>query len=301
MLSTEKVIHARVHARSSSSVSSVALLVFLSSTLMAPATMRAVQAASSTAGVENDNNNGDGVHDIENYTKSLIRPDIQRPHEVDDYIWSFVPVLDMGRLRRVNKAWSSKLTSLMGRRKFGRRDVPENLDNQTFPAWIRQYPNIEYLDLSATRVSDVSALHSRCSSLRTLCLRSTSVADISALGSCRALEILDISNTQVSDISALGSCPALKALYLGCTKVRDISVLQGCTELQRIDLSWTDVGDISPLMSCPALYENIELRGTAVWAYSWAWAVWVWTWALALAWAWVWARGITRHQLPLEY
>ena len=62
------------------------------------------------------------------------------------------------------------------------------------------------LDLSYTRVSDVSAL-AGCPALHTLSLLRTQVTDVSALAQCTALRKLYLYGTPVSDVSALAGYP----------------------------------------------------------------------------------------------
>jgi Leucine-rich repeat (LRR) protein len=116
---------------------------------------------------------------------------------------------------------------------------------------IRQH--LHTLDLSETRVSDVTALAS-CQNLHMLDLTYTRVSDVSPLASCTALHKLDLSHTRVSDLSAIASCQSLHTLNLMHTQVIDVSVLAACKSLHKLFLDWTQVSDVSALASCQSLY-----------------------------------------------
>jgi hypothetical protein len=125
---------------------------------------------------------------------------------------------------------------------------------------LRQY--LHTLDLSGTRVSDVSPLAS-CKSLYTLNLWNTQVSDVSPLASCQSLHTLNLYATRVSDVSALASCQSLHTLNLGATKVRDVSALTSCQWLHTLHLGETQVSDVSALASCQALH-TLDLMSTPV-------------------------------------
>ena len=128
--------------------------------------------------------------------------------------------------------------------------------------------NLEWLDLSSTAVSDVSALAS-LTNLEWLSLFATAVSDVSALAHLTNLEWLSLDRTAVSDISALASLTNLRRLWLPGTDVSDISVLASLTNLTGLVLWNTDVSDISALENltnlewlgldnCPLSYASIH-------------------------------------------
>lgn len=100
--------------------------------------------------------------------------------------------------------------------------------------------NLEYLDLSFTRVSDVSML----GNLKYLDISATYVEDVSMLGN---VEHLNISDTLVSDVSALGNVK--KLVMQNCNNVTDFSDLINVEEL---DLSGCNVGDVS-------IFKNVKI------------------------------------------
>ncbi len=69
-----------------------------------------------------------------------------------------------------------------------------------------------------------------------------------------SLETLDLSNTSVADISALAACESLKTLGLSWTPVTDISALAGCLALEWLDLYNTSVSDTSMLPETCTIY-----------------------------------------------
>ena len=130
------------------------------------------------------------------------------------------------------------------------------------PECIELLVNLKYLDLSKTKVSDISLL-SGLKALTNLDLSKTNVSDISTLSGLKALTNLDLSCTKVNDISALSGLTFLKNLNLLGTNVSDISVLSGLKALKNLDLSDTNVSDISALSGLKAL-TNLDLSCTKV-------------------------------------
>ncbi|MBY0501284.1 MAG: hypothetical protein K2P93_04710 [Alphaproteobacteria bacterium] len=123
-------------------------------------------------------------------------------------------------------------------------------------------PNLFFLDLSGTGVTDVSPL-SGLRSLEELLLDFTGVIDLSFISELRRLTRLRLSGTGVTDISSLSTLVALEDLYLDGTAITDISPLAKLLELRDLDLSRTGVKDVSPLSKLSAL-ENLDLSDTSV-------------------------------------
>jgi Leucine-rich repeat (LRR) protein len=122
--------------------------------------------------------------------------------------------------------------------------------------------NLQTLDLSETRVMDISALGS-LTNLRVLDLSSTAVMDLNVLTSLTDLRTLVLSHTPVVDISALASLRHLENLSLGHTPVVDISALESLTKLSDLDLGHTNVMYISTLASLKNMW-RLELRRTPI-------------------------------------
>ena len=135
-------------------------------------------------------------------------------------------------------------------------------DIDKLPNSMRLLTSLTRLDLSLTRVIDISALSS-LTSLTSLDLFKTGVIDISALSSLTSLTSLDLSFTGVIDISALSKLTSLTSLDLCFTRVSDISALSKLTSLTSLDLRWTGVSDISALSKLTSL-TSLDLRSTDV-------------------------------------
>ena len=130
------------------------------------------------------------------------------------------------------------------------------------PSSIELLTSLTKLDLSNTKVSDISAL-SNLTSLTELDLSNTKVSDISALTSLTSLTHLNLNYTKVSDISALTSLTSLTHLTLNYTKVSDISALANLTSLLTLELSHTGVSDISMLLKLTSL-STLKLSDTFI-------------------------------------
>ncbi|MCF2562381.1 leucine-rich repeat domain-containing protein [Bifidobacterium boum] len=111
---------------------------------------------------------------------------------------------------------------------------------------LQVFTNLERLDLSGTRVSDVSPL-SKLTKLTELDLGGTQVSDVSPLSKLVNLEYLNFAGNRVSDVSPLSKLVHLKELYLYGTGVSDVSPLSKLTNLEDLGLDSTGVSDVSPL------------------------------------------------------
>ena len=106
--------------------------------------------------------------------------------------------------------------------------------------------NLTELDIRDTRVSDVSILVN-LTNLMHLYLGGHWIGDISVLANLTNLTELNIRETQVSDISALANLTNLTTLHLWRTQVSDISALANLTNLTTLHLGETQVSDVSAL------------------------------------------------------
>ena len=197
----------------------------------------------------------------------ITDPD-QLPIEIAKSIFSFVTPLDTGRSRRVSQGWKSKLSTLMSQYDLLKGFPRDVLNDETFQTLIEQLPEIVHLNIShQPQVSNISALASRCSELKSLDLTGTSVTDISPLRSCSKLTSLKLIGLQgLRDISYLSSCSELEFLDLSRSGVTNISALSSCSMLKSLDLSGTRVSTISALGSCSNL-ENLRLLN-CIWVSS---------------------------------
>lgn len=97
---------------------------------------------------------------------------------------------------------------------------------------LKQLFNLEYLDLSSTKLTSVSALAS-LKNLRVLYLYKNSIKDISPLKGLTKLEVLSINSNKVSNISALAGMTNLTELYIRENTITDYSPV---TKLKNLNI-----------------------------------------------------------------
>eukprot|EP00759_Apiculatamorpha_spiralis_P014634 PhF_6_TR21194/c3_g1_i4/m.30573 len=143
----------------------------------------------------------------------------------------------------------------------------------------RYVPMLEELDLSSTRISDVSCFSLEAiPTLQTLTLFNTKITTVSHLSQCRGLQILDLGHCRrLTDdgIRGLEHIPTLQQLVLSHTNITNVSHLTSSVSLRKldifsnshltnagirglgniptleyVDMSETDISDISDLSSC---------------------------------------------------
>lgn len=96
---------------------------------------------------------------------------------------------------------------------------------------LKQLSNLEYLDLSNAKITNISALSS-LKNLRVLYLQRNSISDISALKGLTKLEILSINGNKVSNISALSSLTQLSELYIRDNRITNYKPIAGLKNLK---------------------------------------------------------------------
>jgi Leucine-rich repeat (LRR) protein len=120
--------------------------------------------------------------------------------------------------------------------------------------------NLEWLSISASRISDLSPL-SGLTSLRYLDAHASStISSISDLAGLVNLEELALRENRISDISALSGMTKLEHVYLESNEIVDVSPLSGLTNLQGLHLQYNLITDVSPLLSLRGL-QLLDLRG----------------------------------------
>ncbi len=97
---------------------------------------------------------------------------------------------------------------------------------------LKQLFNLEYLDLSNTKLTNVSSLAS-LKNLRVLYLYKNSIKDISPLKGLTKLEVLSINSNKVSNISALAGMTNLMELYMRENTITDYSPV---TKLKNLNI-----------------------------------------------------------------
>jgi Leucine-rich repeat (LRR) protein len=98
--------------------------------------------------------------------------------------------------------------------------------------------DLEYINLSHTRIEDIAPLSS-LTELRQLNVSHTSLEDLSFLRYAENMEYLDISFTSIQKIDELKNLTNLKELYLNGADIRDFEVLHNFKNLRKLDLSET--------------------------------------------------------------
>ena len=106
-------------------------------------------------------------------------------------------------------------------------------------------------------------------SLHSLIVARTQVANLSPLAGLTALQTLDVLSTRVADLSPLASLTALQTLSVSYAQVADLSPLAGLTALQTLSVSYTQVADLSPLRplisrGCPVRWRSELWEGSGI-------------------------------------
>lgn len=144
---------------------------------------------------------------------------------------------------------------------------------------------IRHFNAKNSNFKDVSTILRSASSLNSLSIANTQIADFSVLLPFKNLESLDISQTRVSslkgidklqkltsvflykcpitDITPLKALKELRILFMPLTKIVDISSLQYLTNLTYLDISYNNINNYSALDNLKNLkYLNMENTGS---------------------------------------
>ncbi len=116
---------------------------------------------------------------------------------------------------------------------------------------------VEELHLWNSQVSDLRALHSRCTILKKIDLsgcKNITSASLRNIGCLPSVTDLDLNNTLIDDINFINDVfPNLRSINIsGCVNIANASIrgLSKCVQLEQVDLGRTAVDDISCLRSC---------------------------------------------------
>lgn len=155
-------------------------------------------------------------------------------------------------------------------------DKASEVDNQFLIHIADNCPNLTYLDLSNTKVSDLSKLVMECRQLETVMLKKLNITDDDVIGlsqSCPNLRVLHLfDNCKIGDpaIAALAqNSAALQSLSINyCRKISNtgLAMLVSCGALEELSVNSTRANDegLWPLIEgCPNL-RLIRCRGTRV-------------------------------------
>jgi internalin A len=146
---------------------------------------------------------------------------------------------------------------------------------------LRGLTSLQYLDCSNTQVSDLKPLRA-LTSLQNLTCWLTGVSDLEPLRGLASLQNLYCWDTQVSDLEPLRGLTSLQNLYCGLSLeesfrrlhplhrldcdsngVGSLEPLRGLTSLQYLDCSNTQVSDLGPLRDLNSL-QILNCRGSQV-------------------------------------
>lgn len=149
---------------------------------------------------------------------------------------------------------------------IGKLENLENLDISytkiTDISILKNCRKLEYLNIGGTSITNISILEN-CRKLKYLYMWETKVTDIGVLENFRKLEYLNIGGTSITDISILESCRNLEELEIGGTLITDISILENCPNLKYLYMWEVPIIDINVLKNCPDL-EQLNIDGTLV-------------------------------------
>ncbi len=125
------------------------------------------------------------------------------------------------------------------------------------PVIVSELKAISIIDLSANKISDISALRD-LKQISILRLNSNHIVDISLVKDLTQISTLDLSQNQIEDIIALKDLTKIVTLNLNNNKITDIAVLQHFSQIYALDLSENKITDISPLVNL-RLLKNLNL------------------------------------------
>ena len=129
----------------------------------------------------------------------------------------------------------------------------------TLASWLPGRTNLEYLNLGATDISDISLL-AGLTNLTFLHLGRNNVSDLSPLSGLTNLTELRLFENNIADVSPLAGLTSLTGLSLGTNDLTDVSALGGLVRLSELDLGFNRVTDISALTDLTRL-TRLDLRG----------------------------------------
>ena len=75
----------------------------------------------------------------------------------------------------------------------------------------------------------------------------TKVSDLSALSNMQSLNYINLRETNVKNVSVMATLPALRNVDMGETPVRDLSPLADAENLERLDISGTHTISLEPV------------------------------------------------------
>ncbi len=111
---------------------------------------------------------------------------------------------------------------------------------------LKKLPNLEYLDLSNAKLTNISGL-SNLKNLRVLYLQRNEISDISPLKGLVKLEVLSLNGNRISSASALAAMTSLRELYIRDNRIADYSPLVNLKKLNVLYLKGNKATNYSKL------------------------------------------------------
>ncbi|MEP5760870.1 MAG: leucine-rich repeat domain-containing protein [Litoreibacter sp.] len=123
-------------------------------------------------------------------------------------------------------------------------DFDDLRELRRLPANINEVPNLVYLSMRETNVSDLTGLEGNST-----------------------LEQLDLNGTRIADLTPLEALPELRLVYLHDTWVKDVSPLTTLPSLERLDIGNTQIDTLLPVtrmekLNWLNLYKSHALDGS---------------------------------------
>jgi internalin A len=123
-------------------------------------------------------------------------------------------------------------------------------------------PDLRFLSLSGTEVSDLAALKS-LAHLQSFDCSDTQVSNLAPLEDLTDLQSFECWNSLVSDLAPLKDLVHLRSVDCALTEVSDLASLQALADLQSLDCSNTGVNDLAPLKGLAHL-QSLDCSDTPV-------------------------------------
>ena len=116
--------------------------------------------------------------------------------------------------------------------------------------------------ISSSALKDISAL-SQLPELEHLQLSATRITNVEPLAGLRELTVVYLDSTDVADLRPLSELTRLRELNLDSTDVADLTPLSNLSSLELLDLDYTEIQDLTPLARLPRL-SVLSLRAVKV-------------------------------------
>ena len=123
---------------------------------------------------------------------------------------------------------------------------------------IDQLTNLQSLSLPDAGLTNVDALQSIATNLKTLNLSGDPLTDLTTVGQLTTLTSLDLSNDGLTDVTALSNLMGLTMLNLANNKLTDVSALRDLTSLTQLQLNGDDALNCSDVYNLDSALETTD-------------------------------------------